>query len=68
MANARARLRCHSLGMIRNGSSSKVLLVGGRRVEATEGTPALRPFRIARLRVDGRPAATVTRSHAAERR
>jgi hypothetical protein len=54
--------------MISTASSSKVLLLGGRRVAATEGAPVLRRFRIARLRVEGRPSPAATRAAAGSRR
>jgi hypothetical protein len=45
------------LGMTRTAASSKVLLVKDRRCEQAEpGTAVVRRYRLARLRLDGRPA------------
>jgi hypothetical protein len=51
--------------MIHSASSSKVLLVAGRSVAVTEGAPVLRRFRLARLRLDGRPAPAPAAARAA---
>ena len=45
------------LGMTRTAASSKVLLVKDRRCEEAEpGATVVRRYRLARLRLDGRPA------------
>ena len=42
--------------MIRTAPSSKLMLVADRRAGAADGTVAVRRYRLARLRLDGRPA------------
>lgn len=42
--------------MTRPVRSSKVLLVADRRDDASTGSPAVRRYRLARLRLDERPA------------
>lgn len=43
--------------MIRPVTTSKVTLVADRRLQASSnGSPAVRRYRLARLRLDGRPA------------
>jgi hypothetical protein len=42
--------------MIRTDPSSKLLLIADRRAAATDSVIAVRRFRLARLRLEGRPA------------
>jgi hypothetical protein len=45
------------VGMVKTESSSRVhIVVAGQGVGAKSSDPAIRRFRLARLRVDGRPA------------
>jgi hypothetical protein len=53
--------------MIRTRSSSKLLLVADRRVGSPDGGPSVRRYRLARLRLDGRPAGWTIRSERLER-
>jgi hypothetical protein len=54
--------------MIRPGTSSKLLLVADRREVESEAVPAIRRYRIARLRFEDRPAGDAARPKRAERR
>jgi hypothetical protein len=54
--------------MIRPGTSSKLLLVADRREVESEAAPAIRRYRIARLRLEDRPAGDAARPKPAERR
>ncbi|MGB9185682.1 MAG: hypothetical protein WCB67_16635 [Solirubrobacteraceae bacterium] len=51
--------------MIHSVHSSKVLLVAGRTAAATDSATVLRRFRLARLRLDGRPAPAPAAARAA---
>jgi hypothetical protein len=54
--------------MIRPGTSSKLLLVADRREVESEAVPAIRRYRIARLRFEDRPTGDTARPKRAERR
>jgi hypothetical protein len=56
------------LAMNRPGTSSKLLLVADRRGVESEAAPAIRRYRIARLRFEDRPAGDAARPKPAERR
>jgi hypothetical protein len=55
------------MAMIRPGTSSKLLLVADRRGVESEAVPAIRRYRIARLRFEDRPAGDAARPKRAER-
>ncbi|HEY3727577.1 MAG TPA: hypothetical protein VGL51_10410 [Solirubrobacteraceae bacterium] len=52
----------------RPAASSKVLLIADRRVGSSDVAPAVRRFRLARLRLDGRPEAGLARAGLTESR
>jgi hypothetical protein len=54
--------------MIRTSTSSKLMLVTDRRVGSPDGGQSVRRYRLARLRLEGRPAGSTLRAERAERR